>query len=97
MNPVLAEEDSKTSEVGDDRVPEIQADSVFNCVVEVDSPFDVGGRFRENDRRSFSPPRQARLEFIDGEPSCLAGVDQFGALSENLAVPIGRGVIDSLR
>ena len=41
--------DFESSEVGDDGVPEIQADAVFNRLVEVDSPFDIGGRFREND------------------------------------------------
>jgi hypothetical protein len=48
VNPVLTEIDSESSEVGDDRVPEIQADAVFDRVVEVDSTLDVVGRFREN-------------------------------------------------
>lgn len=49
MNPVLAEMDSEPPEVGDDRVPELQADAIFDCVVEIDPAFDVVGRFREND------------------------------------------------
>ena len=39
-----------TPEVCNDGAPEIQADAVFDRVVEVDSPpFDIGSRFRKND------------------------------------------------
>lgn len=61
--------------------------------MEVDSPFTIGSCFREN-KDVFSLADQAGLEFIHREPSRLAGSDDFGTFGQNLAVPIGRCVVD---
>ncbi|MFK7851360.1 MAG: hypothetical protein AB8D78_10320 [Akkermansiaceae bacterium] len=53
MNPVLAEIEPEPPEVGDDRVPEILADAIFDRVLEVDPALDVVECLRENDDMPF--------------------------------------------
>ena len=53
MNPVLAEINAEPPDVGNDRIPEIQTDAVLNRILEVNSPFDIGSRIRENEHLLF--------------------------------------------
>jgi hypothetical protein len=57
MNPVLAEINAEINaespDVGNDRIPEIQTNAVFNRIIEVDSSLNIGSGFRENENLLF--------------------------------------------
>ena len=76
MNPVFAKINAEPPEVGDNRIPEIKTDAVFDRVVEVDSSLNIGSCFRENEHLLFH--RLINRAWSSSTVSrCIPGVDHF--------------------